>query len=135
MTSQRPRTSQFTWFPVQLQPEKGRLLHLEEESMVISLPTWMQLGFPEGGVLHITINVGDGASEGSFDLYSQGARLPSEGFPNALAGAHNVRSGASAKIDYRFEHGSMFRLAAEGSWNSKPRDTNTYSFVVDVGNP
>lgn len=91
--------------------------------------------FTNGGVLHITISVGDGASEASFDLYSQGARLPSEGFPNSLVGAHNVRSGAGAKIDYRFDHGSMFRLAAEGSWNSKPGDANTYSFVVDVGNP
>jgi hypothetical protein len=91
--------------------------------------------FPKGGVLHITITVGDGASEASFDLYPQGAHLPSEGFPNSLAGAHNVRSGAGAKIDYHFDHGSMFQLAAEGSWNAKAGDTNTYSFVVDIGNP
>jgi hypothetical protein len=91
--------------------------------------------FTNGGVLHITITLGDGASEASFDLYSQGARLPSGGFPNSLAGAHDVRSGAYAKIDYRFEHGSVFRLGAEGSWNAKAGDTNTYSFAVDVGNP
>ena len=90
--------------------------------------------FTGGGVLHITITVGDGVSEASFDLYPQGGRLPSEGIPNSLASAHNVRSGAGAKIDYHFEHGSVFQLAAEGSWNSKPGDTNTYSFVVDVGN-
>ena len=91
--------------------------------------------FPNGGVLHIEITAGDGASEASFDLYSRGARLPSEGFPDSLAAAHNVRSGASAKIDYRFDHAEMFRLAAEGSWNSKPGDRNSYSFVVNVGNP
>ena len=91
--------------------------------------------FINGGVLHITITVGDGASEASFDLYSQGARLPSDGFPNSLAGAHSIRSGAVAKIDYRFDHGSMFRFAAEGSWNAKAGDTNNYTFVVDVGNP
>ena len=89
--------------------------------------------FTGGGVLHITITVGDGASEASFDLYPQGARLPSEGFPNSLAGAHNVRSGAGAKIDYRFDHGGIFQLAAEGSWNSKPGDKNDYTFVVDTG--
>jgi hypothetical protein len=90
--------------------------------------------FTNGGVLHITITVGDGTSEASFDLYPQGLRLPSEGMPNSLAGAHNIRSGAGAKIDYRFDHGSVFQLAAEGSWNSKPGDTNTYSLVVEVGN-
>lgn len=90
--------------------------------------------FTNGGVLHITITAGNGASEASFDLYPQGASLPSEGLPNSLAGAHNVRSGAGAKIDYHFDHGSVFQFAAEGSWNSKPGDTNTYSFVVDVGN-
>ena len=91
--------------------------------------------FIGGGVLHITITVGNGASEASFDLYPQGLGLPSEGFPNSLAGAHNIRSGAGAKIDYRFDHGSVFQLAAEGSWNAKAGDTNTYSFVVEVGNP
>jgi len=91
--------------------------------------------FPNGGVLHITITVGDGASEASFDLFPQGFRLPSEGMPNSLAGAHNVRSGAGTKIDYRFSHGGVFQFAAEGSWNSNSGDTNTYSFVVDVGNP
>jgi hypothetical protein len=90
--------------------------------------------FTGGGVLHVTITVGDGASEASFDLYPQGARLPSEGMPNSLASAHNVRSGAGAKMDYRFDHGGVFQLAAEGSWNSKLGDTNNYSFVVDVGN-
>ena len=91
--------------------------------------------FTSGGVLHITITVGDGVSEASFDLYPQGTHLPSEGFPNSLVGAHNVRSGAGAKIDYRFYHGSLFQLAAEGSWNSKVGDTNNFNFVVDVENP
>ena len=91
--------------------------------------------FPSGGVLHITITVGDGPSEASFDLYSKGASLPIQGFPSPLASAHNVASGGNAKIDHRFSSGGTFRLAAEGSWNAKPGDTNTYSFVVEVGNP
>lgn len=90
--------------------------------------------FTGGGVLHITITVGDGVSEASFDLFPQGAHLPAEGIPNSLASAHNIRSGAGAKIDYRFDHGGVFQLAAEGSWNSKAGETNTYTFVVDVGN-
>src|SRR5215468_4425638 len=70
--------------------------------------------FPNGGVLHIAITMGNGASEASFDLYSEGARLPTDGFPNSLAGAHSIRSGATAKIDYRFNHGTTFRFGAEG---------------------
>jgi hypothetical protein len=90
--------------------------------------------FINGGVLHIVLTLGDGASEASFDLYSQGARLPSEGLPNPLASAHNVRSGSSAKIDYRFDHGMILRLGAEGSWNAKAGDTNNYQLAVEVGN-
>lgn len=91
--------------------------------------------FLNGGTFHILITAGTGASEASFDLYPQGVPLPSEGFPQSLAGTHNVASGASAKIDYRFSHGGVFQLAAEGSWNAKLGDTNTYTFVVEVGNP
>jgi len=88
--------------------------------------------FTSGGVIHITITVGSGAAEASFDLYSEGARLPSDGLPNSLASAHSIHSGATAKIDYRFDHPGVFRLGAEGSWNAKLGDTNTYSFTVDV---
>jgi hypothetical protein len=88
--------------------------------------------FVNGGTIHITITLGDGESEASFDLYPQGLPLPSEGLPNSLANAYNVRSGSGAKINYRFAHGTVFQFAAEGSWNAKAGATNTYSFVVDV---
>ena len=88
--------------------------------------------FPDGGVLHIEITLGDGPADASFDVYSQGARLPSGGFPNSLAGAHDVKSGSTAKIDYRFDHGTTFQFGAEGSWNAKAGDTNTYSIAVSV---
>jgi hypothetical protein len=88
--------------------------------------------FVNGGTIHITIAVGAGESEASFDLYPQGLLLPAEGMPNSLANAVNVHSGSGAKINYRFAHGTVFQFGAEGSWNSKAGATNTYSFVVDV---
>ena len=88
--------------------------------------------FVNGGTIHITITVGDGESEASFDLYPQGLPLPSEGFPKSLANAVNIHRGSGAKINYRFAHGAVFQFGAEGSWNSKAGATNTYSFVVDV---
>ena len=90
--------------------------------------------FSNGGVLHIEITLGNGPAEASFDLYSQGARLPSGGFPNPLANAHDVPGGSTAKIDYRFDRGATFRLAAEGSWHAKAGDRNSYSFTANVGN-
>jgi hypothetical protein len=91
--------------------------------------------FANGGVLHLTITVGGGAaSEASFDLFSEGARLPSDGFPNPLASVHNIPSGGSGKLNYHFDHGGVFQLGAEGSWNAKAGDENTYSFVAEVAN-
>jgi len=89
--------------------------------------------FSNGGVLHIEITLGGGPAEASFDLYSQGARLPSGGFPNPLANAHDVPSGSTAKIDYRFDHGTVFQFCAEGSWHAKAGDRNSYNFTVNVG--
>jgi hypothetical protein len=89
--------------------------------------------FLSGGTIHITITMGDGESEASFDLYPKGLPLPSEGLPNSLANAFNVRSGSGAKINYHFAHGTVFQFGAEGSWNAMAGATNTYSFVVDVG--
>ena len=89
--------------------------------------------FPNGGVLHIEIRMGDGPSEASFDLYSQGASLPSGGFPNPLANAHDVPSGSTARIDYRFDHGTVFQFCAEGSWHAKAGDRNNFNFTANVG--
>lgn len=91
--------------------------------------------FLSGGTIHIAITVGSGESEASFDLYPQGLTLPSEGFPNSLASAYSIRSGAGGKINYHFAHGTVFQFGAEGSWNAKAGATNTYSFVIDVDSP
>lgn len=88
--------------------------------------------FVNGGTVHITVTVGEGQSEASFDLYPQGLSLPEEGFPNSLVEARNIRRASGAKLDYRFAHGTVFQFGAEGSWNAKAGATNTYSFVVDV---
>jgi hypothetical protein len=91
--------------------------------------------FPKGGTIHISITMGKGESEASFELYPQGVTLPEEGFPHGLASAWNVGSGSEAKINYHFDHGTVFQFAAEGSWNAKAGTTNTFSFVVDVEGP
>jgi hypothetical protein len=69
--------------------------------------------FVNGGTIHITITVGDGESEASFDLYPQGLPLPSEGFPNSLANAWNI----AALPEQR----SIIVLPMEQCSNSAPR--------------
>lgn len=88
--------------------------------------------FPTGGTLHLRLTLGVGASEASFDLFAEGASLPTEGIPHPLASAHNVASGSTAKIDYRFDRGATFQLAAEGSWNHKAGETNDFTVIIDV---
>jgi hypothetical protein len=88
--------------------------------------------FVNGGTLHITITLGNGASDASFDLYPMGAELPTGGFSKSLAHAWDVPRNSSAKIDYHFDHGEVFLLGAEGNWHSKAGTTNTYSFEVVV---
>jgi hypothetical protein len=88
--------------------------------------------FENPGTIHVTVTVGDGQSEASFDLYPQDLSLPEEGMPNSLAAAHNVPRGSGAKLNYHFTHGAVFQLGAEGSWNARAGATNTYNFVVDV---
>ncbi|HTD24248.1 MAG TPA: hypothetical protein VK738_16435 [Terriglobales bacterium] len=88
--------------------------------------------FVNGGTLHISITVGSGNSDASFDLYPQGTPLPVDGFPKSLAHAWGVPRMSSAKIDYRFDQATVFLLGAEGDWPSKAGATNTYSFLVSV---
>jgi hypothetical protein len=88
--------------------------------------------FPTGGVMRIRLTLGPGASEASFDLFAEGASLPTDGIPHPLASAHNIASGGSAKIDYRFDRGATFQLAAEGSWNHKAGETNDYNVSIEV---
>jgi hypothetical protein len=88
--------------------------------------------FVNGGSLHISVALGDGASDASFDLYPKGTDLPTGGFAKSLAHAYDVPRLSSTKIDYRFDHGDVFLFAAEGNWNSKAGTTNTYSITVDV---
>ena len=88
--------------------------------------------FVNGGAIHITITMGSGEAEASFDLYPQSLPLPTEGLPNSLAGAHNIGRTSGARINYHFTHGTVFQFGAEGSWNVKAGARNTYSFVVEV---
>jgi hypothetical protein len=81
-----------------------------------------------GGILHIVLHVGPSGCDASFDLYAEGAHLPSRGAPGSLAGAYDIRKGGTAQIVWRFERGQVFVLGAEGNWFSPAGSSNTFSY-------
>lgn len=93
--------------------------------------------WPEGGVLTVEVDVGEGweggSSIGSFDLYPEGVTPSREGLPQgAVASAWNVAPGQRATLMHRFERGQRLLLGAEGSWSSPPGTKNVYTFRVRV---
>jgi len=87
--------------------------------------------FANGGTLEIEITVGDGASTASFDVFPEGARLPTEGFPTdqgSLANAYNLDPGQKATITYTLDRGQRLLLCAEGSWLSDQGSTNSFAY-------
>ena len=83
--------------------------------------------FKDGGVLTITISVGDAEPPGSFDLYDGDTELPTEGAPDsALTSAWDVPPGTKGTIEYPFQQGKVFRLGATGSWLSEKGKINGF---------
>ena len=83
--------------------------------------------FKDGGMLTITISVGDAESAGSFDLYDGETELPTEGSPrDALTSAWDVPANTQGKIEYPFERGKVFKLGATGSWLSEKGKVNGF---------
>ena len=90
--------------------------------------------FKDGGVLTITISVGDAESPGSFDLYDGDTELPTVGPPDdALTSAWDVPPGTKGTIEYPFQQGKVFRLGATGSWLSEKGKINGFlaEFAVE----
>jgi hypothetical protein len=91
--------------------------------------------YSDGGVLNLEISVGTGVAAASFDLFSRGVRLPTEGMPNqqgSLASAWNVPRGGMTQITYRFQHGDLFQFGAEANWQSPVGATNSYTVRASV---
>ena len=92
--------------------------------------------FKDGGVLTITISVGDAESPGSFDLYDGNTELPTEGAPNsALTSAWDVPPSTKGTIEYSFQQGNVFRLGATGSWLSEKGEINGFLAEISVEPP
>ena len=89
--------------------------------------------FENGGVLTIDISVGHAEAAGSFDLFADGSKLPTEGVPHgALASAWGIPPGETNRIIYTFDSGQSFRFGATGDWFSKKGSTNAFLATISV---
>ena len=89
--------------------------------------------FENGGVLTIDISVGHAEAAGSFDLFADGSKLPTEGVPHgALASAWGIPPGETNRIIYTFDSGQSFRFGATGDWFSKKGSTNAFLVTISV---
>ena len=89
--------------------------------------------FRNGGTLYMHVSLGNGESHASFDLYPQGAVIPTKGFPRtSVAKKYNVPSGKRFIMKYRFQKGQVFKFGATGNWNSRKGATNNYSVIFEI---
>ncbi len=89
--------------------------------------------FEDGGLLTINIQVGSAEPYGSFDLFDNDTKLPTEGIPEeALVSAWGVEPGKGERITHRFEQGKVFKFGATGDWFSKKGGINAFHAKISV---
>jgi hypothetical protein len=88
--------------------------------------------FAKGGTLRIDIQVGNGRSNASFDLFSENAIVPTAGSPGSLAGAHDIGRNSGSSMEYQFFKGEIFQFGAEGNWFSDKGTQSHYSIKAYI---
>lgn len=89
--------------------------------------------FSEGGTLIVEVQLGDGESDGSFDLFPEGAPIPTEGrAEDSIAALYDLKRGERGTLRYPFASGQVFQFGATGNWFSREGATNTYTLTIRV---
>ncbi|NWG06406.1 MAG: hypothetical protein HXY35_06925 [Chloroflexi bacterium] len=89
--------------------------------------------FQSGGTLTVEITLGNGESDGSFDLFPEGAVIPTEGrVENSVAALYDLKHGESGTLTYKFDSGQVFQFGATGNWFSREGATNTFTVTAMV---
>jgi flagellin len=95
--------------------------------------------FTSGGTIAVTINLGNGTSAASYDLYRNSVTYGgAENRPiGSLANAYDVAPGRTTVLNYNFSASTTDRylLGIEGNWFSPAGATNTFSYEVVVTSP
>lgn len=89
--------------------------------------------FRSGGTLTIEVALGDGESDGSFDLFPDGAVIPTEGrVTNSVATLYDLKHGESGTLTYKFASGQVFQFGATGNWFSREGAVNAFTITASV---
>lgn len=89
--------------------------------------------FSEGGTLVFEVQLGDGESDGSFDLFPEDAPIPTEGrAEDSLAALYDLKRGERGTMRYQFPSGQVFQFGATGNWFSREGATNTFTLTIRV---
>ena len=106
-------------------PKRGH-----QDYTVIEIDT---TAFIKGGILSIDISVGSAEASGSFDLFDNQTKIPTEGVPrDALANAWGISPGNSKIIRYKFKKGQVFKLGATGDWFSEEGSMNAFLLTISI---
>lgn len=91
------------------------------------------LAEPGSGKLTLSIKVGGGASNASFDVFPAGVAIPTDVPRGSIAGRYDIRKGRSTSM--RLSVGPkahVFNFGATGNWFSDEGTTNSYSVEVTL---
>jgi flagellin-like hook-associated protein FlgL len=89
--------------------------------------------YSSGGTIDIAIQLGNGASGASYDLYKNAITTNARPI-NSLANAYDVGPGSNVSLSYNFTASSSdhYLLGLEGNWFSDPQSTNTFNYSITV---
>lgn len=89
--------------------------------------------FTGAGTLKVSGSVGTGTSAASFALLGGAPSYPCTGFgDSSLQGAANIRPGGTFSFSQAFTGGQVYRLTAEGNWDSPENSSNTAALSFSV---
>jgi flagellin len=89
--------------------------------------------YSSGGTIAIVIQLGNGASGASYDLYKNAITTNVRPI-NSLANAYDVGPGSTVNLSYTFaaSPSDHYILGFEGNWFSSPQSTNTFNYSITV---
>ena len=90
--------------------------------------------FTSGGKLKLIVDIGDGESEGSVDIFPENCPIPTKGRPaGTLGGIYDIPPGKKNNtLTLTFTKGGVYQLGVTGSWRSRQGATNSFNLRAVV---
>jgi hypothetical protein len=90
--------------------------------------------FNDQSHLQIDIELGNGESNASFDIFPEGAEIPTVGRPTgSILGAYDISRGTkNLRMIVEFTKGQVFQFGATGNWFSREGSTNNFKVTMSV---